>query len=444
MTKALVEKDAYVARFAELEDELASGRRAWFLPSKKAAIARFAELSFPTTRQEDWKYTSVERIAKRTFRHGAGKSERPPTASKAIPGRIGNLRCSRLVFVDGHYAAELSSLRALPDCVTAGSIAAAMDAQAVGTTTHLARHASTKDHAFVALNTAFFEDGAFVHVTPGKQVLEPIHIVFVSATSDDPVVSHPRVLVVVGRGSRATVIESYVSLGTGAHFTNAVTEIVLGENAVLDHANLQQESPEAFHIGSTTVHQSRNSKLASHSVSFGGAIVRNDLNVTLGAEGADCTLNGLYLASERQHVDNHTLIDHAKPHGTSRQLYKGVLGGHATGVFNGKIVVRPDAQKSDASQRNQNLLLSADAGINAKPQLEIFADDVKCTHGSATGRLDEDAIFYLRSRGLDPSAARRLLTCAFAREVVDRMGPGPIRVEIDALLTQWLSGVTFP
>jgi len=277
-----------------------------------------------------------------------------------------------------------------------------------------------------------------VYLPKGTLLEAPIHLIFVSAPSDAPIVSHPRTLVVAGEGSQASVIESYVGLGGGSYFTNAVSEILVGANAHLTHYKLQREGDGAFHVGTVAARQQADSTFTSHSVSFGGLLVRSDTNATLDAEGSTCTLNGLYMVAGRQHVDHHTLIDHRKPHGSSRELYKGVLDGHATGVFNGKVFVRPDAQKSDAGQVNKNLLLSEGATMNTKPQLEIFADDVKCSHGATIGRLDADAIFYLRARGIGAAAARNLLTYAFANELLNRMDVEPIRRQLEAVLSSRL------
>ena len=272
----------------------------------------------------------------------------------------------------------------------------------------------------------------------GKDGEQPIHLLFVASSHGEPTVSHPRNLIIVGDNSQVAIVESYVGLDGGVYFTNAVTEIVAGQNAVIDYYKLQQESAEAFHIATLAVHQDRSSNFTSHSISLGGALVRNDVKARLDAEGVECTLNGLYMASGHQLVDNHTSIDHAKPHCSSHELYKGVLDGKSKGVFSGKIIVRPDAQKTDAKQTNKNLLLSADSVIDTKPQLQIYADDVKCTHGATVGQLDKDAIFYLRSRGIGHEDARSLLTYAFANEIISRIKIPSVREQLNAAVLQWL------
>ena len=292
---------------------------------------------------------------------------------------------------------------------------------------YLGRLAPPDRQAFTALNTGFLHDGAFVWIPPGTIVEQPISLLFVSASPDTASVSHPRVLIVAGDRSQVRIVESYVGPQGQEYFTNAFTEVAVGAGAVVDHYKLQRESQRAYHIGSMYVHGTRDSSFSSHSIAFGGALVRNEVVVVLDGEGGNYTLNGLYLADGGRLIDNHTTIDHAKPHCNSHELYKGILSGHARAVFNGKIIVRPDAQKTDAKQTNKALLLSDDARINTKPQLEIFANDVKCTHGAAVGQLDEEAIFYLRARGLDLQQARDILIHAFAGDVLNRIRIEPLR-----------------
>ncbi|MDP2702691.1 MAG: Fe-S cluster assembly protein SufD, partial [Candidatus Rokubacteria bacterium] len=377
--------------------------------------------------------TAVAPIAKVPFaRVGYG---RPMLLSGALE-RLGFALSegTRLVFVNGRYSRELSSLGSLPGGARVGSLAAALAADRELIEPHLARFARYQDHAFVALNTAFIEDGAFLYVPAGKVVVDPIHLLFISTARGTATASHPRNLIVAGNNSQVTIVETYVGSDKAVYFTNAVTEIVVGENAALDHYKLQRESEEAFHVATLQVHQARSSTCASHSIAVGGGLVRNDVNVVLDGEGSECTLNGLYMVAGQQHVDNHTRIDHAGPHCVSRQLYKGVLGGKARGVFDGKIVVHPAAPKTDARQTNKNLLLSSDALIDTKPQLEINNNDVKCIHGSTIGRLDENSIFYLRSRGIGVEMARDILTYAFASEIINGIKVEPLRAKLDNLV----------
>jgi Fe-S cluster assembly protein SufD len=291
----------------------------------------------------------------------------------------------------------------------------------------------------VALNTAHVHDGAFIHLPRGTRIEEPIHILYVSRSNGSSVVSHPRTLIIAEDGTRASFVESYVGFESDAYFTNAVTEIVVKENAEIDHCKLQRESDSAYHMATVRAQVGRSSRFLTSSLSFGGALVRNDTHAVLADEGIECALNGLYLARNHQHVDNHTVIEHTKPNCSSRELFKGILGGRAKAVFNGRIHVHPQAQKTDAKQTNRCILLSDDAQINSNPQLEIYADDVKCTHGAAVGRLDEDAVFYLRSRGIDDAAARRMLVFAFANEVLEDVRIAPVREHLTTDLDRWLA-----
>jgi Fe-S cluster assembly protein SufD len=430
------EKNIYLSNFARFEKDVASNGQSWIQRLRKAAIKRFAELGFPTTRNEEWKFTNVAPIAKLPFKPVAASERTGLTWERLRRTAISAEQGSRLVFVDGCYAPELCSLRPLPEGVKLTSLATVLDADADWLEPHLGHYAKYQDHPFTALNTAFIRDGVFLAIPRGKVIDEPIELLFVATRAGEGSVTHPRNLIVLGADSQATLLESYLSLEEEVYFTNAVTEIVLGENSAADHYKLQRESAEAFHIATTQIHQARSSRFSSHYISLGGALVRNEVNAVLDAEGCECTLNGLYLASDQQHVDNHTVIDHAKPHCTSHELYKGILDGKAHGVFNGKIFVRQDAQKTDAKQTNQTLLLSDSAVINTKPQLEIYADDVKCTHGATIGQLQDEALFYLRSRGLGPDAARNLLIFAFANDIIDRIKIAPIRTKLEEFLLE--------
>ncbi len=449
-------QDRFLSDFELFEQNGAAKGPSWLRQIRKAAISRFSELGFPTTRLEEWKYTSVAAIANVRFTR-AERARGGLTSEALALTTLEQVACAQLVFVNGHYSRELSSFRSLLEGVKAGSLATALHSDPASIEPHLARHASYHDHAFVALNTAFMNDGAFVYVPKGKVVEGPIHLLFIStapfdSAQDRPfdsahgrretaVVSHPRNLIVLDDGSQGMIVETYIGLGSDVYFTNVVTEIVGGKNAVIDHYKLQRESEQAFHIATMQAHLDRSSNFSSHSIDLGGALVRNDVSAVLDGEGIECTLNGLYMASGRQHVDNHTRIDHVEPHCSSRELYKGILDGKSRGVFNGKIYVHKAAQKTDAKQTNKNLLLSEDAVINTKPQLEIYADDVKCTHGSTIGQLDQDAMFYLRSRGIGLAAARRLLTYAFASEMISRIKVEPMRALLEnLLLTRFRNG----
>jgi Fe-S cluster assembly protein SufD len=433
MTELEEARERYCADFERFEQNASRNGGAWTYPLRKAAISRFAEVGFPTTREEEWKYTNVTPIAKSRFRRASPQAN-GVTAEALAQISAGELAKNRLVFLNGHYSKRLSSVQSVPREVRVESLAAALANDPAAVEPYLARHASYRDHAFVALNTAFMEDGAFVYVPKGRIVDEPIHLLFISTSNGEATVSYPRNVIVVDRDSQVKIIEYYVEFGGRGYWTNGVTEVIAGENAVIDHCKVERESEAAFHVATLQAHLDRSSNFVSHSITLGGALVRNDVNVVLDGEGGDCTLNGLYVGTHERHIDNHTRIDHMKRHCVSRELYKGVLDGKVKAVFNGKIVVGKDAQKTDAKQTNRNLLLSEEATIDTKPQLEIFNNDVKCTHASTIGRLDEDALFYLRSRGLGLEAARALLTYAFASEVVNQIKIAAVRSELDKLL----------
>ena len=405
-------------------DERPRGGARWLQDLRDHAASRFVELGFPSTRDEEWRFTNVSPIASTEFRLA------PP--SKLDPAVLGTFLWAdapfRLVIVNGRFAPELSRTSGLPTGFRFGSLAAAVTEQADVVGRYLGQLADPTARAFAALNTAFTHDGAYVYIPDGLVFEQPLQLLFVS-TSDGPAasMSHPRTLIVAGDHSQVQVVETYVSTQGQKHFTNAVTEIVAGEYAVLDHYKVEEESVDAFHMASMHIHASRSSNVSTHAFTLGGRIVRNDIIAVLDGEGAECTLNGLYLADGERLVDTHTTIDHAKPHCPSHEVYKGILGGRAKAVFNGKIIVRIDAQKTDAKQTNRALLLSDNATINTKPQLEIFADDVKCTHGAAIGQLDEDAIFYLRARGLTYLEARDMLIHAFAGEILERVKIEPLK-----------------
>jgi len=416
--------DHYVAEFSAVRSELPGSDLAWLKQSRNGALDAFASAGFPTPRNEDWKYTRVTPIEKRAFKlaHGNGLAVQ---ARDIAPFHLGGLECEQLVFVDGRYVDALSRREAMTSGARVTTLQSAMNAPSQLLETHLGHYAGTTGQPFSALNTAFMTDGAVIHVKNRGADQKPIHLLFIATRED--VISHPRILVVAEAGSQATVIESYACLFEGCYFTNTLTEVALMEDAQMDHYKLQEESTKAFHVATLQVRQERDSRFASHSISFGGQLVRNDINIVLDAEGAACTLNGLFMVGGRQHVDYHTRVDHAKANGSSEEVYKGILDGRARGVFNGRVKVHPDAQKTDARQSNKNLLLSRDAEIDTKPELEIYADDVKCSQGATVGQLDEQSLFYLRSRGIGEDQARGLLTYGFARDILDRVDLAPLR-----------------
>jgi Fe-S cluster assembly protein SufD len=394
---------------------------------REDARQRFSELGYPTTREEEWRFTNVAPIARTKFQPG------PPADCWSMDeGGAGYTLC----FYNGHFLPFASKL---PRGVEVGSLAEMLRRQPDTIQPYLGRYAKYEHHAFVALNTASFEDGAFVRIGKGVVLDAPIYLTFVSMASSEPTVSHPRNLIIAGPSSQAAIVETYLGGGDQAYFTNAVTELAAGDNTVIEHYKLQTEGERAFHVATMQVQLGRDASFSSHSLSFGGALVRNDANAVL-SEGCECTLNGLYLGTDEQHIDNHTSIDHAQPHGTSHELYKGILDDKSSAVFNGKILVRKDAQKTDAKQTNKNLVLSEEAVINTKPELQIHADDVRCTHGATIGQLDAEGIFYLQSRGIGLADARNLLIAAFARDIADRIKVEPLRERLEQILAERLHG----
>jgi Fe-S cluster assembly protein SufD len=398
---------------------------AWLRELRERGASRFAALGFPTVRQEEWRFTNVAPIADSLFR----LAEKTPTNAAELTSRVRIPEtAARIVILNGHFAPELSSLDKLPRGLVAGSLANAI-AHNRPEVAHLGQTAW--EHApFVALNTAFLEDGAFVAIAAHAVIERPIHIIVINGGAGKTM-AHPRTLIVAGTNSQARVAQTFLGAAGEAHFTNVVTEVAAGENAILDLYTDQREIDSAFHIAALYVQLQRNAVVKSRAVTLGGRLVRNDIVGVLGGEGAHVSLDGVYLVDGDRLVDNHTTIDHALPHCTSHELYKGILDGKAKAVFNGRIIVREDAQKTDSKQTNRALLLSDDAAINSNPQLEIFADDVKCTHGAAIGQLDEEAMFYLRARGLTEKDARYMLIHAYAGEVLAGIAVDSLRQQLE-------------
>jgi len=398
---------------------------------RRSAAARFEESGLPTRKVEDWRFTGVTHLAEADF-FNAESTVDPPVFEPLADAH-------RLVFVDGLLRPELSDINGLPSGVQLEGMSAALARAPETLGKDLGSRGSLVDHPFAELNTAQFRDGAVLRLPAGVVIHRPIQLAFLGGGLDRPTLSLPRILIVAGRASQATVVENHLSTA-GRSLHCAVSEIVLDDGAVVDHYRIVDEGPETTHIAAIDVRLGRDSAYRCHGFTIGGGLVRNDIFATLGGEGADATLNGLYLTGGRQHVDNHLRVRHRAPNCTSHQLYKGVLDDRSRAVFNGRIIVDPGAQKTDAKQSNRNLLLSQAALVHSNPQLEIFADDVRCTHGSTVGRLDEDAIFYLRSRGIDRTTAESLLTFAFASEVVDRVRLEPVRDELRKVLLARLPG----
>jgi Fe-S cluster assembly protein SufD len=424
--------EPFLEKFRRFESE--PQQPAWLLPLRKAGIARFAELGFPTVHDEDWRFTNVTPLAKLPFKPAVESAD--DTAAKGALEKhvFAHLPGSRLVFVNGHFNNALSSVNRLPKGVKVASLADAMKNDSAFIEKQLGQFARTDDNSFAALNQALFLDGGFVHIPANQVVEEPIQLVFVSTAKHNGDTIQPRNLIVTEAGSNATVIESYLAADHAAYFTNAVTEIVAGDNAALEHVKFQDEAPDAFHLATIAGNLGGTSNVNVHSFALGAKLSRNNIRAKLAGEGLECILNGLYLTRGEQLADHHMIVEHTQPHCASHEYFNGILDDKSKGVFHGRIYVHPVAQKTDAKQTNKNLLLSDDATADTKPQLEIYADDVKCTHGATVGQLNDEAIFYLRSRGLGEDTARRMLIHAFAGEIIARVKHDAVREELDKVI----------
>jgi len=441
MTPETRARHPFLASFAEIERTRALRDPAWLSALRQASVERFERLGFPSRRLEAWRTTNVAKLAGLGFGPAPQREHKDNSSGLPEVARL-ELGGPRLVLIDGRHAPGLSSTTELPAGVWVGSLTDALEQIPERIEPQLTDHAPQQVSAFVALNGALVEDGAVVIIPDGVRLEQPIHLVFASSGAETPTANSPRTLIVIGKGSEASVVETYTGIGEGAYLVNALSDAVVGDNATLNHYRVQLEGPAAYHISNSRSRQGRDSRYLHHNINLGGRLVRHDLGAVLDGEGGWCQLNGLNLTSGEQHLDNHTTLDHTKPNCDSRELYKGILSGNSRGVFNGRIVVRPEAQKTDSKQSNPNLLLSAGALANTRPQLEIYADDVRCTHGATIGCLDRDAVFYLRSRGLSDAEARGLLLEAFAGEVLQQIEPEPLRTYLQGLVSEQLALAT--
>jgi len=430
MNAALAAREAYAEAFAHRERSAISPP--WLAKLRRDARARFEALGFPHVRLEEWRFTNPAPLTRAVFADAAvATGQVPPLPALGAWDRV------ELALVNGRYAPDLARVPGLPGGAWVGGLAAAIANPIVADriTRTLGAIAPWQERAFVALNTALIDDGILVHVAPDVKLAAPVHIGHAIHRHDGgPVAAHPRVLVIADRGARLTVIEDFRGSQRPGDFVNSVIEFDLGEGAEVEHVSLLGHVPDSLHVGAAFARLGAGAKFASRSIALGGQLLRRDVHVTFAGPGGEATIDGLYVTSGSDLVDHHTTADHAVPGCTSRELFKGVLTGASRAVFNGAVIIRPDAQKSDAAQQNQNLLLSEDATIDTKPELQIFADDVKCAHGATVGQLDDAALFYLRARGIDPAAARAILTHAFAREVVERIPHAGLRADVDALV----------
>ncbi len=431
MVTELQKENIYQDAFQALQ-KTRGAETSWLDRLRQSALERFVELGFPSVKEEEWKYTNVAAIARGNFQPATAA-----TKTKQSDGELEQLssvpeaRSSQLVFVDGVLRIDLSSMSALPSEVVAIDLDQALSDESYSemVRAHLSGQADYVVSGFTALNTAFINHGAFVYIPKGVTVAAPIHLLFIAQS--EKTANFPRVLIVAAENSNATIVENYLSAAANEYLSNVVVEVVLDEGARLEHYKVQRESVDAFHIATTAVELGRNSSYDTTTITFGARLSRHDVVVTMDHEGAECWVDGLYLVTGDQHADTHSVIDHRQPNCTSHQLYKGILDGKSRAVFNGKVFVRHNAQKTDAMQTNKNLLLSNEARVDTKPQLEILADDVKCAHGAAVGQIDEDELFYLETRGIHPELGRNLLTYGFAEEVIAKIKLDSIRNELD-------------
>ncbi|MEZ0607722.1 Fe-S cluster assembly protein SufD [Fibrella sp. WM1] len=429
-------KDQLVAAFREGEERMNGASKSAFHQIRRSALQTFETLGFPTIRHEEWKYSNVKAMVGQTYTFDNGAAL---TADELGTLQIPNLEGNILYFVNGHYRPDLSQIVSPATHLQIRSFAEALqtDAETIGL--HFSRYADFQDSAFTALNTAFAYDGVFIRVPDNKVVEEPVILRFITDVRTQSVAVQPRNLIVIGRNADVKIAESYRTIGDKAAFTNIVTEVVVAADARVEHYRVQNDSQQTNHICRTQVSQADNSHYYNATITLNGGFVRNDLNIVLNGEHCEAFMYGLYMPNGTQHIDNHTLVDHAMPNSYSNELYKGILNDRGTGVFNGKIYVRPDAQKTNAYQSCKNVVLSPEASMNTKPQLEIYADDVKCSHGTTTGKLNEEALFYLQSRGIPKEAARTLLLYAFAEEVVRNIKIKPIREYLEGVVAEKLA-----
>ncbi len=446
MLKATKRQENYLNAYGEV---LAQGEKrepVWLRQLREDAWGRFEARGFPTTHDEDWRFTNVAPLVRTPFGR-APLGEAGLTAKNIQAFKVAGSAC-RMVFVNGRFAPMLSEMGDLPKGLEVCALARAFDCGAGGWAPegcapdgieqHLGRYADIRRDVFAALNTALWEDGAYLRIRRGAVIEKPIHLLYVSAGAGSEIMTHPRTLVVAEEASQAAVVEDYVSIGSEVAFSNSVTELAAGQNAVVSHYLIERENLSAFNVSTLRIEQARGTNIASHSILLGGGLVRNNVHPVLAGEGAECLINGLFVGAGKQHLDNYMMVEHAQPQGSSRQFYNGILTDTARGVFHGRIVVHKDAQKTDAKQTNRNLLLSDDARVDTKPQLEIHADDVKCTHGATIGQIEEEQLFYLRARGLDEASARNLLLYAFAAECLDRMQEPAAREFAEKLIRERL------
>ncbi len=431
MVEVKTQTNKYRSDFDQFINSVSAEEPTWLGEIRRQAMDHFEELGFPTPKHEDWREINIKPIVGQEFSSPEADAVSSSDLKETV---LQEWHGTKIIFANGHFSKELSTFKELPEGVVIGSLRDTWNNQPDLLEPYFARLGSFEQQPFASLNTAFMQDGLFVFIPHNTVVETPIHVVFASKSNGQPTITHPRVLVVAGKSSQVEIVESYIGDKNDVYFTNAVTEFVCAENAHIEHVKFQRESEAAFHIANTIVNAEQNAVLKTHSLAFGSQIARNDYSASLNGENIECTLNGLYMPYNKQLVDHRLTVEHTKPNCNSHQLYKGILNDDAQAVFRGKFHVHQDAQKTDAYQSNNNLLLSPTAEINTRPQLEIYADDVKCSHGATIGRLDQEQIFYLQSRGITLEKARSLLIYAFAHEIIDQIGIEEVHPDLKQLI----------
>lgn len=424
-------KEILLHNYKNLENSLNGKSSPVLLTRRKEAIQHFERLGFPTLKNEEWKYTNIAPALKKDFAFDVAPSLSP---KEIEPFLLKDVTANVLVFINGKYSEEFSKIVSPASSLEVRPLSEADPAMLEK---YFEQSLSAND-GFTYLNTAFAQSGSYIRIAKGKAVAEPVFLYFISDARVQNVFFQPRNILIAEENAQASLVETYHSVGEQSAFSNVVTEIVLQKEAQVDYYKIQNESPNAYHVGTTQVRQEGKSNFRATTITLDGSIIRNNLNIVLNSEYSEAHMYGLYLLNGNQHVDNHTIADHAKPHCYSNELYKGILSGKSTGVFNGKIFVKQDAQKTNAFQSNKNILLSKDATMNTKPQLEIFADDVKCSHGATVGQLDEEPLFYLRARGISEEKAKALLVMAFAQDVIDHIKIEPLKEKLVKILSERL------
>lgn len=431
------EKNHYTEEYQTFQKNGASKSPSWVNEMRSTALESFTERGFPTTKEEDWKYTNVSPIAKLPFHYASSAQHVSAELVKSL--LVDGTDQYLIVFVNGYLSAEHSALNGLPNGVTVKNLIAAYATHQDVVKEHLSKYVPFKENSFTALNTAFINDGAFVHVAAGITVEKPIHLMFISTEAGTTqVAAHIRNLIVAEEGAAVNIAHSFASAQTNANLTNVVTEVVAKKNSVVEIVKVQKESTASFHVETLHVHQFQQSNVHIFSLAIGGAIARNDMSVIIDGENTECNLNGLYITTGEQLIDHHTFMHHIHPNCPSHELFKGILMDKSRAVFNGKVYVEPEAQKTDSKQTNRNLLLSDDAIVDTKPELEIFADDVKCTHGAAVGGMNETHAFYLKTRGISEGSARGILTVGFAAEATQKIVDPALRHTVDLIVVDHL------